>query len=71
MYWWVSHGDQRLLDHGTCNQSGWMTEREALKCANDAILRGWRAIGITGPSGETWDEKTIIDKLGDNVVHAT
>jgi len=70
MYWWVSHGDQGLLDHGTCNQSGWMSELEALKCANDAILRGWRVIGIRSPAGEIWDEQAIKDKLN-NVGYAT
>jgi len=65
-----SHGDQELLDQGTCNQSGWLSERDALICANDAILRGWRAIGIRSPAGEIWDEQTIIDKLN-NVGYAT
>jgi hypothetical protein len=62
-YWWVSHGDEQLLAHGTCNRSRWDTEREALRCALDAISRGSRVIGISCPSGDVWDEQTIKTKL--------
>jgi len=63
MYWWVSHGDKQLLDHGTPHQSGWMTVDEALKCAKDAIARGERAVEIRGPGGEVWDEETVKNKI--------
>lgn len=63
MYWWVSYGDELLLAYGTCNRSGRKTEIDALKCAEEAISRGGRAIGIKCPNGEVWDEEMIKSKL--------
>lgn len=60
---WVSHGDKQQLDHGTPNQSGWMTMNEALKCARSAIAQGERVIEIRSPTGEVWDEIAIQNKL--------
>jgi len=64
MNWWVSYGDETIINHGTPNQSGWMTADEAVECARRQLQAGDRVIEIRGPSGEVWNEGRVLEIVG-------
>ena len=59
MRWQVLVGSDAMLAQGSPERFSWPSHEEALDFARKEIARGRRVVEIQGPTGRTWNEKTV------------